>query len=186
MLRALALVLLLSACPRASDSPAQSAPDARVEADAAVDAGPEASDAGPSDAGLPVLTLTLTAATDGGTSLVTVGPDGRAELEPTATLILEFPTRLRDYRVRLFDDRDLVLPSDDAATLTDGGLLYEVDLLQPLAPGRSYLLMVDGELGPQVLDQEGRAHEDVRLVLNVRGEPVREEWRRTPVRRRSR
>jgi hypothetical protein len=88
--------------------------------------------------------------------------------------VLEISPRPADLRVRLFDANDLVLESNDVATELDGGLRYELQLLEPLRAGRAYLLVLDAEQGPALLDPRGRPLEDVRLGILVRGDPAAE------------
>jgi hypothetical protein len=106
---------------------------------------------------------------DGGEEVLTFA-ESATEIDPATGFTLSTPVRLKDYRVRLFDWADQVVPSDDSAELTDGGLVYRIDLPQPLKTGRRYSLVVDAQFAPEIDDEAGRHYDDVRLGLKVRDE----------------
>lgn len=157
--------LVLLGCP--AEKPVEP-PDAATEAP--VDAGvAEVIDAGPP---APLrLEFAVTARRDGGEDLLAFSEDA-TEIDPATGFTLTTPVRLKDYRVRLFDWNDQVVPSDDTAELADGGLTYRIDLAAPLKTGRRYSLLVDAELAPQIDDEAGRHYDDVRMELKVRGDVV--------------
>lgn len=161
----LVALAVLSGCPE--EKPAEIDAGAPVTIDAGVVAEPV--DAGPP----PPLRLefVVTAKTDGGEEALEFA-DGVAELESTSGLALTTPVRLHDYRVRLFDWADQAVASDDTAELSDAGLAYRIELVEPLKTGRRYTLVVDAELAPEIGDEAGRHYDDVRLGLKVRGEIV--------------
>jgi len=154
----------LCGCP--SERPSET-PDAATAA--IVDAGvvAELVDAGPP---APLrLEFVVTGRVDGGESVLAFGEDA-TEVDALTGLSLATPVRLKDYRVRLFDWADQVVPSDDSAEVSDAGLLYRIDLLQPLKSGRRYSLVVDAEFAPEIDDEAGHHYDDVRLGLKVRCE----------------
>jgi hypothetical protein len=171
----LGLLLALAACPRPPPPPDPDAgasaagldggADAGV-ADAGVDAGP-ASDP---DAGVPYQ-VHLWIGTDGGLEEARLPLGAAAQVEPTSRLVLEVWPRPEDARVRLFDAADQVLDSDDSASALDGGWRYQLTLPDPLKGGRTYTLVLDAEQGPGLVDARGRPLDDLRLGLQVRGEP---------------
>jgi hypothetical protein len=141
-------------------------------------------DAGAEDAGMP---------DDGGSRdgsvaprqldvlLIALDPDGGrvwpsidggvVELDPTRALELRFAPKLKDVRIRLFDWNELVVESDDVVLPADGDVfVYRLELLEPLEPGRSYLLLIDAELGQALVDGSGAPWDDVRLPLRITGE----------------
>ena len=137
---------------------------------AVVDAGPAFVDAGVPevvDAGPPqpaALELVLTATTrDGGFEVV------EREIDPVKQLSVWIPVVLVDYRLRIFDEGDRVVPSDDVARETDGGIDYQVVFSEPLKSGRAYRLTIESELG-QALE----GYQDAEVLLKVRGEIERE------------
>lgn len=158
------LVLGLSACPPATPVAADAGGVAL--ADAAVDAGATAVDAGPSElVWSAVLTLK-----DGGSQVLLPGP-GRVEIGPATKLSLRIEPVLVDYRVRLLDGSDQVVASDDEAQAIDGGIDYWLSLQAPLSPGRSYSLHLDPELGPELRDARGATYRDLEQLLKVEGQP---------------
>jgi hypothetical protein len=166
----IAAIAALAGCPKpAPETP----PDAgSIGAAIAIDAG-VGIDAGAVDAGPPIpgeLPFTLIATrADGGTEDLRI-VEGRAELDPARGFDLAIPVALKDYRVRLMDWADQIVPADEVATAADGGVAYRIDLLQPLHTGRTYLLQIDAEFGPEITDTAGRTWDDVRVHLAVRGE----------------
>lgn len=162
---AVTVLVVLSGCP--TEKPVEvpdAAPPPVIDAGVAevVDAGPPA----------PLrLEFAVTARTDGGEDVLTFG-EAATEIDPALGFTLTTPVRLKDYRVRLFDWNDQVVPSDDTAELADGGLTYRIELPEPLKTGRKYSLLVDAELAPEIDDEAGRHYDDVRLELKVRGDVV--------------
>lgn len=153
---------LLAACP------AKTEPDASVAVDAAVlvlDAGPavvELVDAGPPQPADLELVITGTLV-DGGLEVI------EHELDAVQRLNVWIPVALADYRLRVFDETDRVVPSDDLARDVDGGIDYQVTFVEPLKSGRNYRLTVEAQLGTQL---EG--YKDAEVVMKVRGEIERE------------
>ena len=168
----IAFGLLLAGCPKPVEV---SVPDAAVAVDAgaAVDAGPPE----PGDAGPPLPTeLTFEIdflLTDGGVSTFR-SDEAHAEIDPSRTVLIQFPAVLKDFRVRMFDGADQVLPSDEEARVEDAGMSYRIALATPLKAGRSYTFGVEAELGHEITDVSGRGYRDVLVSLTVRGEPEAE------------
>lgn len=125
---------------------------------------------------------------DGGTQPFSVNADdSQLETGKADKLVLHFPTRLVDYRVRLFDGSDSIVASDDQeVVLSGGGLDYQIALQTPLKPGRSYTLTVDAQMHAAVSDAQGKLFKDCRLPIRVSGEPEPEPTAKTKKRRRSR
>ena len=159
-----AAALVVAGCPKPStpDADAGVLP-AESELDAGLDAQPapaasftlqyERSDAG----GLDTIPL--------------VGADeGRPLIEPTSTLELRSTLALRNYRVRLFDEVDRAMVSDDAAEESAQGLLYRITLPTPLKTGHKYTLVIDAQSGTSMTDSQGRELPDVRIPFQVSGE----------------
>ena len=170
------VLLILSACPDRSKPVADAAVVEPADAGAPdADAGPATLDGG-ADAGeapdaaiaLTELPITIEVEVDGGLEAVEFKANA-AEIEPGSVFMITSPVALKDFRVRLIDWADQVVPSDDTAIL-DGGLSYRLVLTQPTRPGRSYTLTIDAELGPLLLDRSGHDWEDVRRTLTIRGE----------------
>ena len=154
--------LVLAACP----DRAGPAVDAGVVPDAG-SAGVDAGVAEPVDAGPPQpaeLAIVVTAtASDGGFELID------HEIDPVQRVSVWIPVVLADYRLRVFDEADRVVPSDDSAKETDGGIDYQVAFVEPLKSGRNYRLTIESQSG-QTLD----GFRDAELLFKVRGEIQRE------------
>ncbi len=161
----LASVLLLAGCPAETPFVDASVPDA----------GLAEVDAGFIDAGPPVPTeLTFAIdflGVDGGLSTVSSAATSTSEIDPSKSVFIQFPAPLKDYRVRMFDGAEQVLPSDEEARAEDGGMSYRIVLAAPLKSGRSYTFSVEAELGHEITDFSGRGYRDVRVGLKVRGDP---------------
>jgi hypothetical protein len=136
------LCLVLAGCPAA---PVLDAGVADSGAIAVVDAG-VAAPAEVVDAGPPQLDVEL--------------PE---ELDPVQQLEVRIPIVIKDYRLRVFDDQDKVVPSDDTAHEADGGIDYSIQFTEPLKAGRKYRLTIE----PQVDDGEFK---ELERAFKIRGE----------------
>ena len=148
--------LVLAGCPKPVIEPI----DASVaEVDACVDAGV--------DAGAVALSFAIELeTTDAG---VITGLDAGAMIEPLRAVTLSFPSALDDVRFRVMDWNDLVVPSDDEATV-DGGLTYRIVFVQPLKTGRGYSLLIDAETKDTFADERGHQYDELRIPFRVAGE----------------
>jgi hypothetical protein len=86
-------------------------------------------------------------------------------------LTLHANVELKDFRIRLIDAADQVLPSDDESRAGDGGTDYVIKLAHPLKPAKTYHLQIDAQSGDKVSDRTGRLFQDYDLVLKTSGEP---------------
>lgn len=103
---------------------------------------------------------------DGGTTLVEAES---IEIDVLRGLTVS-SVALRDYRIRVIDGSDQVVPSDDTATELDGGTLnYAITFVQPLKPGRNYTVTIESQVGTQFTDAHNKPWADVRLALKTRG-----------------
>jgi hypothetical protein len=163
---AIGMILLFAGCP----TPQPVVPDAALEAAPVPDSGFEAAvDAGP------VLPIELAFAIeflglDGGSSIVQ-SSEAHAEIDPARAMTIQFPVALKDFRVRMFDGAEQVLPSDEEARAQDGGMSYSIALAGPLKAGRSYSFSLESELGHEITDISGHGYRDVLVALKVRGQP---------------
>jgi hypothetical protein len=98
------------------------------------------------------------------------GDDPRPEIPPAHALVLQTNLPLQNYRVRVFDEADRAMASDDEAQASDGGLRYRIQFPEPLPTGHRYAVVVDAQIGPELLDSLGRSHDDVRLEFQIAGE----------------
>lgn len=146
----------------------------RIPVPIALDAGGSIGDAGEpdaADAGAALPFAIFATLSDGGTEDLNLNlePAGVTELDSAKRITVSSPS-LRDYRIRLIDSSDQVVPSNDTASELDGGLVYSIELVQALKAGKAYALTIDAQNGAQFTDVAGRALDDVRLILKVRGQ----------------
>ena len=160
---ALCVAVLITACPSSKPPPADDAGVAgtNTQEDAGTAPGP-----GPAtfslQYGLPDGRLD---------TLALVGEEeGRPLIEPTSTLELRSSLALRNYRVRIFDEAERALVSDDAAEETPEGLVYRITLPTPLKTGHRYTLVVDAQTGTSLVDARGREVPDLRAGFQILGD----------------
>ncbi len=171
---AFAVVMALVGCPGATKPIATDVVVDAGQSSLAIDAGAAEVDAGVADAG-PVhskLRFTLELSIDdGGAEVAEQNLEGAPiEVGPLRGLSVT-SVALRDYRIRVIDSADQVVPSDDWAAVLAGGLKYSMGFVQPLKPGRTYYLTIEAQNGAQLLDVTGKPWDDVRLPLRGRGDP---------------
>ncbi|MGE6759663.1 hypothetical protein ACQKGO_16725 [Corallococcus interemptor] len=148
---------LLTGCP---DKTTQAPVDGGVTGAAAVpDSGPEAV----------VFTLSYLSP-DGGSALIPLALEEKPLVEPTSDLELRSTLGLKNYRVRLMDEADRAMVSDDSVSEADDGLVYRIHLPQPLKTGFSYTLVVDAQTGSSFQDSRGRDVDDLRAEFQIIGD----------------
>jgi hypothetical protein len=100
-----------------------------------------------------------------------VGFDGGVgpEIEPTRLLELITNFSIHNYRIRVFDELDRALVSDDLATEGDNSLQYQIRFPAPLQRGHRYMLLIDAQTGESILDPQGRPQPEQRLEFQVAG-----------------
>jgi hypothetical protein len=107
---------------------------------------------------------------DAGLSLIDFPPDGaRPLIEPTSHLELSTNIGLQNYRIRLFDEVDRAMTSDDQMEEPGDRVRYRIQLPTPLKAGHKYALVVDAQTGSAIADSTGRLHADQRLEFAVAG-----------------
>jgi hypothetical protein len=112
--------------------------------------------------------------TDGGSTLLQEEPGSFVVVEPASELWFQTDTTLRDFRVRIFDEANRALVSDDETEPVDGGTAYRIRFASPLKSGHKYTLVVDGQTTPDVVDVTGKPHPEYRFPVQVSGEKVKE------------
>jgi len=127
------------------------------------------------DAGLlPPLTLDLEVALpDGGIERHALLALETPVVTPATSLTVTSNRRLRNARIRLMDEGDRALSSDDVLDEEPAGLRYHITLLSPLEPGHTYALRVDPQSGATLDDGAGHELPDQRLEFRTSGERQR-------------
>jgi len=151
-LRIFFVVLLGAGCPSQRGTPTPVLLDAAVPEDAGVSLEFEA-----------VLT-------DGGVVVLNPEAGSFAVTEPASELRMTAHPQLTDFRVRVFDETEKALVSDDEASVADSGTYYRVQLAQPLKSGFKYTVVVDGQTSPERVDISGRRYPELRLPIQISGE----------------
>lgn len=150
------LSLALTACPK----PSPPLPDAAVAATQILDSG----------SAPPDLEVSVTVSLPDGGTLPLDFTQPRPALDPAAKLLLSTNLPLSNYRIRVFDEADRAMPSDDRAEERPHSLRYEIALSEPLRSGNRYAIVLDAQTGSSMTDASGRTHRDLRLELQVNGE----------------
>lgn len=107
---------------------------------------------------------------DGGVEPVELQPNDRTLIQPTQQLELSTNIPLHNYRIRILDEVDRAVVSDDVAENAGQRLQYRIFFHQPLKPGHRYSLVLDAESGSSFADVEGAPQPDQRLEFQVTGE----------------
>lgn len=153
-----AVVLVLAGCPR----PPEPEPDVGpVLAD--LDAGPR----------VPLAIDLVVTLADGGTERHALLGLETPVVSPARQLSLQANRPLHNVRIRVLDESDRALTSDDVPEETPGGLLYRIDLLMPLEPGHRYAVLVDPQSGATFDDGSGKEVPEQRLEFRTSGERER-------------
>ena len=149
---------VLAGCPERTGAP--------IDADSGFpDAAIELIDAGPPLPPVP-RELAIEMFADGGVETI----DGVTAIDPVTELAVRINVPLTDYRLRIFDESDKQLPSDDQASSADGGIEYRIVFPEPLRTGRKYTLLINAQTGTVLDDSAGRPYRDLEMKLLVRGE----------------
>ncbi|HZH18145.1 MAG TPA: hypothetical protein VE057_27580 [Archangium sp.] len=158
-----AAALAVAGCPK----PSAPTDDAGVTAAGESDTSAEA-DAGSGPASFSLQSMLPDAGLE---AIPLVGEEeGRPVIDPTSTLELRSTLALRNYRVRLFDEAERAMVSDDSAEESPNGLLYRISLPTPLKSGHKYTLVIDAQTGTSMTDSQGREVPDMRIPFQVSGE----------------
>jgi hypothetical protein len=118
-------------------------------------------------------------AEDGGMVEIPFAPGTRPLIKPTQTLEITPNLALSNVRIRVFDEVDRAMESDDEVLEPphdpDGGstaglIGYRIHFPTPLKTGHKYTLVLDAQTGVAFSDSLGRAQADQRLEFQVAGE----------------
>jgi hypothetical protein len=167
----LALLLALSGC--------QPKPASRG-------AGPLPSPAN-SDSGLPLtLQFELEArVADGGVFRAALDMSTAAVVPVTQSLDVTANLPLHNYRLRILDEIDRALASNDVPEETPSGLRYHIALLTPLRSGHRYVVLLDAQSGATLDNGSGVAFDEQRFEFRTEGERAKDAPAKGPVKRHS-
>jgi hypothetical protein len=107
---------------------------------------------------------------DGGMEAIPLAVDERPTIESTSVLELRSTLGLRNYRIRLFDEAERAMISDDSAEETSSGVTYRIALPNPLKSGHKYTVVLDAQTGSTMTDALGREVQELRFEFQVAGE----------------
>jgi len=152
-----AVVALAVGCQGAPSAPADAGPPAAV---AVVDAGPR----------VPLALDLLVNLPDGGSERHALLGLETPVVSPARQLLLESNRPLHNVRIRVLDESDRALESDDVPEESPTGLRYHIELLHPLEPGHRYAVLVDAQSGATFDDGSGKEVPEQRLEFRTGGE----------------
>lgn len=139
-----------------------------------------AADAGPpahADAGGPPVELQLrieVKLSDGGVVRELLDPAAVILLPVTQALDVTANLPLHNYRLRILDELDRALASDDTPEVMSTGLLYHVAFLSPLRSGHRYTVLLDAQSGASLDDGSGVPVAEKRFDFHTEGEREKE------------
>lgn len=107
---------------------------------------------------------------DAGMEPIPLSVEERPTIEPTSVLELRSSLGLRNYRVRVFDEVDRAMVSDDSVEESADGVVYRITLPTPLKTGHKYTLVLDAQTGTAFTDTQGREIADLRFPFQIAGE----------------
>ena len=155
---AVCLSTLLAGCPEKQPA----APTDGGGAEAPQDAGPAAPP--------PAAFIVRYQINDGGMEAIPLAVEERPTIESTSVLELKSTLGLRNYRIRLFDEVERAMISDDSAEESPTGVTYRISLPTPLKSGHKYTVVLDAQTGSTMTDALGREVQDLRFEFQVAGE----------------
>jgi len=136
------------------------------------DAGPVATvvDAGPV---IPLVLDLVVALPDGGTERHALLGLETPRVSPSRQLLVESNRPLHNARIRVLDEQDRALVSDDVPEEGPTALRYHLELQKPLEPGHRYAVLVDAQSGATFDDGSGKEVPEQRLEFRTTGERER-------------
>ena len=138
-------------------------------------------DAGPV---IPLALDLLVGLPDGGTERHALLGLETPVVPPSRQLLVESNRPLHNVRIRVMDESDRALESDDVPEESPTSLRYHIDLLRALEPGHRYAVLVDAQSGATFDDGSGKESPEQRLEFRTSGD--RERPKAPPKRKRRR
>jgi hypothetical protein len=107
---------------------------------------------------------------DGGVTRAPLDSSAVAVLPVTQSLDVTGNLALHNYRLRILDELDRALSSDDVPEDTPGGLRYHIALLAPLRSGHRYTVLLDAQSGATLDNGNGVTLDEQRFEFRTEGE----------------
>jgi hypothetical protein len=108
---------------------------------------------------------------DGGITSLELQSGARPMVDPLHRLEIRVEPTLANVRIRLFDEGDRVVESNDESDPDQLDRLdYQLTFPAPLKSGRRYQLMLDAQTGDGMVDRAGFSHPDQRLEFVISGD----------------
>ena len=124
----------------------------------------------------PALSFTLRVhELSGVVSELSLQAESEFEVEPAQKMEVIANQPLADFRVRLMDAQERILPSDEEIFVAAHATTVSIQLLSALKPANFLVLMVDAQLADRISNTHGDSYDDFRVTLKVRGEPEKAE-----------
>ncbi|WP_224363143.1 hypothetical protein [Hyalangium versicolor] len=117
---------------------------------------------------------------DGGMEPIALALDEQPSIESTSLIEIRSSIGLRNYRIRLFDEVERAMISDDSADETPDGVIYRISLPTPLKSGHKYAVVIDAQTGATITDTLGREIQDLRFEFQIAGEKEKDAPAPTP------
>ncbi len=95
--------------------------------------------------------------------------DGVTMIEPGAAFRVEVAVHLTDGRLSIHDEQDAMVASSGTTEVGDTWTRYELAPDEPLRPGSSYALRLDGAQAREAHDPAGKAYAPAVLKLRTTG-----------------
>jgi hypothetical protein len=123
---------------------------------------------------------------DGGSAHAPLDSSTAALLPVTQSLDVTANLPLHNYRLRILDELDRALASDDIPEETRGGLRYHIALLAPLRSGHRYTVLLDAQSGSTLDYGNGVAPNEQRFEFRTEGEREKDAPAKGPAKHRHR
>ena len=120
---------------------------------------------------------------DGGVARASLDSSTVALLPVTQSLDVTASLPLHNYRLRILDELDRALASDDSPEETRGGLRYHIALLAPLRSGHRYTVLLDAQSGATLDNGNGVALNEQRFEVRTEGEREKDAPVKSPAKR---
>jgi hypothetical protein len=120
---------------------------------------------------------------DGGVARAPLDSSTVAVLPVTQSLDVTGNLALHNYRLRILDELDRALSSDDVPEETRGGIRYHIALLAPLRSGHRYTVLLDAQSGATLDNGNGVALDEQRFEFRTEGEREKDTPAKRPPKR---